>query len=346
MVTENSPTTEINMRTNLEAARQYLAKCPPAISGQGGDKHTFCIALKLARDFNLTEDEAFRVMAEWNQRCVPPWTTFDLLRKLRAADAVPVKTDRLMSDTEASGRELQKPKPHKSAFRPMVSKRIAAKTAAIPDIHAFLENSSPVVVGELDTVDVLRTLYPTGSGEKVLVFSNMKSQGQFVWVADHSEAIQAGDLPAGPDGVWILPQPVTGKYHPNPRMDGKPSRRSEEAVTAWRYAVLESDEAEPENWLRCLVQLPLRIACICESGGRSIHALVQIDAISKQDWDARIATIKPILVTLGADPAALTAVRLTRLPQARRGNRVQRLLYLNPAPSGSPIFGAKAKGSL
>ena len=35
-----------------------------------------------------------------------------------------------------------------------------------------------------------------------------------------------------------------------------------------------------------------------------------------------------------------------RQVQARRGNRVQRLLYLNPAPSGSPIFGAKAKGSL
>src|SRR5664280_1353442 len=25
-----------------------------------------------------------------------------------------------------------------------------------------------------------------------------------------------------------------------------------------------------DDWLRCLVQMPLRIACICESGGRSI----------------------------------------------------------------------------
>jgi len=317
------------------------------VSGQGGDKHTFLVALKLVRDFDLTEDDALSVMQEWNQRCVPPWTAFDLLRKLRAAAAAPVQMTGLRSDTGASdGRELQKPKPHKSAFRPMVLKRIAAKTTAIPDIHAFLENSSPLAVGELDSVGVLRRLYPTGSGEKVLVFSNMRSQGQFVWVADQSEAIQAGNLPTGPDGVWFLPQPVTGNYHPNPRMDGKPSRRSEEAVTAWRYAVLESDQAEPEDWLRCLVQLPLRIACVCESGGRSIHALVQIDAGSKQDWDAKIATIKPILVTLGADPAALTAVRLTRLPQAHRGNRLQRLLYLNPAPADSAIFGAKAKGPL
>jgi hypothetical protein len=131
-------------------------------------------------------------------------------------------------------------------------------------------------------------------------------------------------------------------------MDGKSSRRSEEAVTAWRYAVLESDKAEPEDWLRCLVQLPLRIACICESGGRSIHALVRIDADSKRDWDTKIALVKPALVTLGADPGALTAMRLTRLPQSMRGTRRQQLLFLNPQPSGVPIFSmtADSKGQL
>ena len=63
---------------------------------------------------------------------------------------------------------------------------------------------------------------------------------------------------------------------------------------------------------------------------------------SKGDWDANIAKIKPTLVTLGADPGALTAVRLSRLPQAVRGGRLQRLLYLNPKPDGSPILGASA----
>jgi hypothetical protein len=109
-------------------------------------------------------------------------------------------------------------------------------------------------------------------------------------------------LPAGNDGVWFLPQPVSGGYFPNPRSDGNLSRRSEEAVTAFRYAVLESDEADADDWLRCLVQMPLRIACICESGGRSIHALVRLDAASKADWDRLMGPIKPVLVTLGADP--------------------------------------------
>jgi hypothetical protein len=84
--------------------------------------------------------------------------------------------------------------------------------------------------------------------------------------------------------------------------------------------------------------MPLRIASICESGGRSIHALVRLDAASKADWDAKVGAMKPVLVTLGADPGALSAVRLTRLPQAMRGERLQRLLYLNPAPDGGPIM--------
>jgi hypothetical protein len=220
----------------------------------------------------------------------------------------------------------------------MVLKRVAAKAASVRDVVGFIEWRSPVPVEGLTSGGFLRGLYPKGSGEKVLVFARMESQGQLLWKADAGDLILDGDFPAGPDGVWFLAQPVDGEYHCNPRLGGKPSRRSEESVKAWRYAVLESDKAEPEEWLRCLIQLPLRIASICESGGRSIHALVRLDAESKADWDTKVRVIKPVLVTLGADPGALSAVRLTRLPQAKRGERVQRLLYLNPAPDGAPIL--------
>ena len=36
---------------------------------------------------------------------------------------------------------------------------------------------------------------------------------------------------------------------------------------------------------------------ICESGGRSIHALVRLDAASKADWDKLMGPIKPVLIT-------------------------------------------------
>lgn len=106
---------------------------------------------------------------------------------------------------------------------------------------------------------------------------------------------------------------------------------------SWRFLVMESDEAPARDWLGAVVQLPLRIAALYTSGKRSIHALVRVDAPDKAAWDRERDALRPALVTLGADPASLSAVRLTRLPGCRRGNRLQRLLYLNPAPNAAPL---------
>lgn len=100
---------------------------------------------------------------------------------------------------------------------------------------------------------------------------------------------------------------------------------------------MESDEAPARDWLGALVQLPLRIAALYTSGRRSIHALVRVDAPDKATWDRERDALRPALVTLGADPASLSAVRLTRLPGCRRGGRLQRLPYLNPAPVAVPL---------
>jgi hypothetical protein len=347
----------IAMLTVIERARKYVAKCPPAISGQGGHNATFHAAAVLVHGFALGEGDALALLAEWNGACVPPWSDGDLRHKIQsAANTVHLlprghllkAEGRMMNDESTltrpaatlsrrtgEGMVMLPPKPK---FQKTVLARIANKVADIKDVTGFLAERSPVPVVGQDSARVLRHLYPCGSGEKVLVFTDMKSQGQFLWEAERSDDIQQRHLPAGNDGVWFLPQPVSGEFLPNPRLDGKLSRRSEEAITAWRYAVLESDEADADDWLRCLVQMPFRIACICESGGRSIHALVRLDAASKADWDRVMLPIKPVLITLGADRGALTAVRLTRLPQAMRGERCQKLLYLNPQPSGVPIF--------
>ena len=354
------------MLTIIERARRYIAKCSPAISGQGGHNATFHVAAVLVHGFALGDADALALLREWNALCVPPWSEGDLLHKLRSAANCPQSKPRgyllangnskvEISDLKGgqwqraevvsqgprhsgplaraeSGAWLGKP-----VFCPMVLKRVAAKTSEIKDVVRFISERSPVRVESQDSASVLRRLYRRGSGEKVIVFNDMESQGQLLWEAEKNDMMQNRHLPMGDDGVWFLPQPVDGEFHPNRRLDGKLSRRSEESVTAWRYAVLESDKADADDWLRYLVQVPLQIACICESGGRSIHALVQVDATSKADWDGRIGSIKPILITLGADRGALSAVRLSRLPQAKRGERVQRLLYLNVNPDGVPI---------
>lgn len=53
---------------------------PPAISGAGGNNHTYQFACELS-DRNLTEDSIFEIMsAHWNYRCEPPWSDGELRR--------------------------------------------------------------------------------------------------------------------------------------------------------------------------------------------------------------------------------------------------------------------------
>jgi hypothetical protein len=215
----------------------------------------------------------------------------------------------------------------RARFREDVLHRIAAKLP-VHDVKNLLASRSVIRPEQATSESFLNALYH--SDEMVLVFTVFESQGQALWPTCHS-------VPnSGPDGVWFLINPVDGKWHYNPRQQNK-SRRSEESITSFRFALLESDEAELTDWLKCLAQIPLRIAAIYESGGRSIHALVRVDAPTKAEWNDKVGKIKPMLVTLGADGNALTAVRLSRLPQALRGERLQRLLYLNPSPDAVPI---------
>ena len=175
-------------------------------------------------------------------------------------------------------------------------------------------------------------------GEKVHVFDRFESKTPVhtVTITHPMDCrIPASIRDGGQHGLgcWYLCNPVDGQWHHNPRQDSM-SCRSEEAVTAFRYAVLESDQAPFDQWLAFIVQLPLRTSAIYTSGSRSIHALIRLDAASKTEFDAAIMPLKRPLKVLGGDPACLSGVRLTRLPGCWRPekNGFQRLLYLCPNP--------------
>ena len=73
---------------------------------------------------------------------------------------------------------------------------------------------------------------------------------------------------------------------------------------------------------------------------------MRVDAAGKDEFDRWKRLIVPPLSKLGADAAAVTGVRLTRLPGCLRGERMQRLLYLDPearAP-GVPILWRHEEG--
>ena len=231
--------------------------------------------------------------------------------------------------------------------------------------HSPLPVPEPAAQNRETALAFLSALFT--EGERVLIFTRQTSQGDFLWHGG-SGSFRLGDSPAaepvasalpagGPEGVWYLCQPVSGEWCANPyavRTGGpaRSGRRHGGCVEAWRYLVLESDEAAPEDWLRALVQLPLPIVAIYTSGGRSVHALARVDARSKGEWDSLRDSLLGVLCPLGADPGAMTAVRLTRLPgmfrHGTRGKdgkparyprpRLQELAWLNPAALARPIL--------
>lgn len=243
------------------------------------------------------------------------------------------------------------PKADVKARPPIDREKIEAFVHGVPIVGIdWYRKRSPVDVECCDSEAFLRHLYR--QGERVVIFTDWCSQGNFLFEHGRGSfrlAQQRGvkavpsALPAGgKEGVWFLVQPVMGTWQINHKMSqdetmARWTRRSEVNVTAWRYFVLESDVLTAKLWLRVLAILPLPIAAIYTSGGRSIHALVKIQASSKAGWDGIRNAIRQLVCPLGADPAALSAVRLSRLPGCMRGNEMQRLLFLNPEPTASEI---------
>lgn len=79
---------ELDKQNAVELAVQWVERMDPAIEGQNGDNHTYSIAAALVRDYALTPETAYSVMAlHWNDRCLPPWNADELYRKvLNAAE--------------------------------------------------------------------------------------------------------------------------------------------------------------------------------------------------------------------------------------------------------------------
>ena len=68
----------------------YLAKCPPAIEGQGGHDTTFSVATALVHGFGLEPKRALDILlTEYNPRCEPEWKPHELEHKVESAASTP-----------------------------------------------------------------------------------------------------------------------------------------------------------------------------------------------------------------------------------------------------------------
>ena len=339
-----------------ERIERYLAATPGAIAGKRGHDQTFKTTCALVNGFALAEEQALHWLRVFNAKCDPPWSETELAHKVAGAFAVDHAKPRGHLLGNGNGQEstchnASVPTPPQE---PQFKLGDLHKFIAGLDVNAdLLAARSPICPSNRTPASALHSLYQPG--EKVLIFDDFQSQGEELWThpgLPYDASALSHFAKGRRVGVWFLCNPVDGECHINDV--GQRSWRSHQNVTSWRYLLVESDREDiaPTQWLAALAKIPLPIAAIYETGGRLAHALIRVDAPTQKRWDEIKENLRPVLILIGADPRSLSAVRLTRLPQCERlgsedehggyskfkdGPHLQRLLYLNPHPDGTPI---------
>lgn len=102
-------------------------------------------------------------------------------------------------------------------------------------------------------------------------------------------------------------------------------------VAKYSYALVECDKIPPEDQERKYKELNLPIIALVSSGGRSIHAVVRIDAKDLKEFQTRVSAMYAYLKEHGLeiDPQVSNPARMSRMPGVMRGTEEQALIALN-----------------
>ena len=136
-------------------------------------------------------------------------------------------------------------------------------------------------------------------------------------------------------GVWLRVNPTNGKGI------------KDADVTTCRNALVESDDMPLKDQERMLFEMNLPIACITSSGGKSLHAIVRVDADGPNHFRDRVRYLHDecALTGMTIDEANKNPSRLTRLAGVERGDREQTLMHLRVGAKDFPTWAAQEKNA-
>ena len=102
-------------------------------------------------------------------------------------------------------------------------------------------------------------------------------------------------------------------------------------VTRYAYVLAESDNLTIEEQKKLLIGFKLPIATLVESGGKSVHAAVKVDAKDAVEYRQRALFLFDWLAKhkFIVDENNKNEARLSRLPGAMRNGNLQRLIATN-----------------
>jgi len=326
-----------------ERAIRYVDKTPPAISGANGHNQTFSLTSTLVHGFCLDGEVALSILkTHYNPKCDPQWSDKELVHKIDSAIKSPPPKPRgwLLNSAERNNvrstrlpnRKVEPPKVDPLAninkfigdFRCEESDLIKSSVLRSDYRDAPLHYQSAAIIMEL-----------FGPTDLVNIVSDSKQNEKGKWhPVGYGETLPRNEwlkrlldpLPNKDGGCWF-------RFNP---MDGKGI--SDVNVTAFPYAMIEFDHVPLDLQLSLLAKLRLPIMAITFSGAKSYHALIKVDAGSLDEYQKTVDDLYARMKRYGIDPNNRNASRMSRLPGVYRGDRQQRLVYLNPEPSTKGIL--------
>lgn len=120
-------------------------------------------------------------------------------------------------------------------------------------------------------------------------------------------------------GVWVCFNPMDG------------SGRSNKNVKSFKYALVESDDQDIDTQYALIQDLNLPVKMLVHSGGKSLHAIVSINAQDANQYAERVNKLYEICINNGlkVDTQDKNPARLSRMPGFRRGDKWQYIVAKN-----------------
>lgn len=136
-------------------------------------------------------------------------------------------------------------------------------------------------------------------------------------------------------GVWVRVNPMKGKGV------------SDRNIEVFRNALIESDDMPLKDQERMLFEMNLPMVCITNSGGKSLHAIVKIEADGPNHFKDRVRYLHDECKRAGMtiDKANKNPSRLTRLAGVIRGENEQTLMHLHKGAKDFPTWAAQEKSA-
>ena len=124
---------------------------------------------------------------------------------------------------------------------------------------------------------------------------------------------------SGAGGAWIRFNPLNGKGE------------TDDSVTRFKHCLIESDDDSVEKQYSLIKAMNLPVTFLVHSGGKSLHALVRIDAENQQQYRQRVRDLYDFCKKSGFKPDEQdkNASRLSRLPGIKRGDKWQYIVARN-----------------